>query len=138
MAVSETEKQVILIVDDQTGNIALLSDILSDLGDIYFVTDSTQAYEKALQLQPDVILLDIEMPQLNGFEVCQQLKNSPLTCDISIIFISALTEAEFEFNSLSYGAVDFIARPFNREICRLRVQNHLILQQQAKATRMPH
>ena len=96
MAVSETEKQVILIVDDQTGNIALLSDILSDLGDIYFVTDSTQAYEKALQLQPDVILLDIEMPQLNGFEVCQQLKNSPLTCDISIIFISALTEAEFE------------------------------------------
>ena len=136
MAVSETEKQVILIVDDQTGNIALLSDILSDLGDIYFVTDSTQAYEKALQLQPDVILLDIEMPQLNGFEVCQQLKNSPLTCDISIIFISALTEAEFEFNSLSYGAVDFIARPFNREICRLRVQNHLILQQQAKALRL--
>ncbi|HEY9044153.1 MAG TPA: diguanylate cyclase, partial [Rheinheimera sp.] len=136
MAVSETEKQVILIVDDQTGNIALLSDILSDLGDIYFVVDSTQAYDKALELQPDVILLDIEMPQLNGFEVCQQLKNSPLTCDISVIFISALTEAEFEFNSLSYGAVDFIARPFNREICRLRVHNHLILQQQARALKL--
>ncbi|GAA0549764.1 MULTISPECIES: EAL domain-containing protein [Rheinheimera] len=136
MAVNDAGRQVILIVDDQAGNIALLSDILSDLGDIYFVVDSTQAYDKALELQPDVILLDIEMPQLNGFEVCQQLKNSPLTCDISVIFISALTEAEFEFNSLSYGAVDFIARPFNREICRLRVHNHLILQQQARALKL--
>ena len=136
MAVNDAGRQVILIVDDQAGNIALLSDILSDLGDIYFVVDSTQAYDKALELQPDVVLLDIEMPQLNGFEVCQQLKNSPLTRDISVIFISALTEAEFEFSSLSYGAVDFIARPFNREICRLRVQNQLILQQQAKALRL--
>lgn len=136
MAVNDAGRHVILIVDDQAGNIALLSDILSDLGDIYFVVDSTQAYDKALELQPDVILLDIEMPQLNGFEVCQQLKNSPLTCDISVIFISALTEAEFEFNSLSYGAVDFIARPFNREICRLRVHNHLILQQQARALKL--
>ena len=75
MAVNDAGRQVILIVDDQAGNIAWLSDILSDLGDIYFVVDSTQAYDKALELQPDVILLDIEMPQLNGFEVCQQLKN---------------------------------------------------------------
>ena len=136
MSVLEAKKQTILIVDDQAGNVALLSDILGDLGDIYFVLDSTQAYEKTLELQPDVVLLDIEMPQLNGFEVCQQLKNSPLTRDISVIFISALTEAEFEFSSLAYGAVDFIARPFNREICRLRVQNQLILQQQAKALRL--
>lgn len=136
MSSSEVERQIILIVDDQAGNIALLTEILSDLGDIYFVVHSTQAYDKAVELQPDVILLDIEMPQLDGFEVCQLLKNSPLTQDISVIFISARTEAEFEFNSLSYGAVDFIARPFNREICRLRVQNHLVLQQQAKALRL--
>src|SRR5690606_7348595 len=136
MAVNAAGRQVILIVDDQAGNIALLSDILSGLGDIYFVVDSTQAYDKAMELQPDVILLDIEMPQFNGFEVCQQLKSSPLTCDISVIFISARTEAEFEFNSLSNGAVDFIARPFNREICRLRVRNHLMLQQQARALKL--
>ena len=60
MAVNAAGRQVILIVDDQAGNIALLSDILSGLGDIYFVVDSTQAYDKAMELQPDVILLDIE------------------------------------------------------------------------------
>ncbi|MFT7398599.1 MAG: CheY-like chemotaxis protein, partial [Rheinheimera aquimaris] len=60
MSVLEAKKQTILIVDDQAGNVALLSDILGDLGDIYFVLDSTQAYEKTLELQPDVVLLDIE------------------------------------------------------------------------------
>jgi diguanylate cyclase (GGDEF)-like protein/PAS domain S-box-containing protein len=128
--------QVILIVDDQAANITLLTDILNDLAEIYFVVDSREALDKALELQPDIILLDIEMPELNGFEVCKQLKNHPATSDISVIFISAHTEAEFEFNSLSYGAVDFIGRPFNRAICRLRVQNHLLLQQQAKALQL--
>jgi len=136
MAVIEVERQIILIVDDQAGNIALLTEILTDLAQVYFVVDSTKACSKALELQPDVILLDIEMPQLNGFEVCKQLKSNPLTSNISVIFISARTEAEFEFNSFSYGAADFIGRPFNREICRLRVQNHLLLQQQAKALRL--
>ena len=128
--------QVILIVDDQVANITLLSEILTDLAEIFFVVNSRDAFDKALELQPDIVLLDIEMPQLNGFEVCKQLKNHPLTSAISVIFISAHTEAEFEFNSLSYGAVDFIGRPFNRAICRLRVQNHLLLQQQAKAIQL--
>ena len=128
-----SSEQTILIIDDQVANITLLTEILNDLADIYFVVNSNEAFERALELQPDIILLDIEMPELNGFEVCKQLKNHPLTANISVIFISAHSEAEFEFNSLSYGAVDFIARPFNRAICRLRVQNHLLMQQQAKA-----
>lgn len=123
----------ILIVDDQIGNITLLSEILDDLADIFFVTQAEHALERAIELQPDLLLLDIEMPGISGFEVCQQLKNNPLTCEMSVIFISAHAEPEFEFNSLAFGAIDFIARPFNRAICRLRVQNHLTLQQQSKA-----
>lgn len=133
MSVVAQDKQIILIVDDQVGNIELLSDMLADLAEIYFVVNSTLAVDKAIELQPDVILLDIEMPQLSGFEVCQQLKSHPLTNAISVVFVSAHSEAEFEFSSLAYGGVDFIARPFNRAICRLRVQNHLLLQQQTKA-----
>ncbi len=123
----------ILIIDDQPANIALLSEMLQDMAEIYFVSKSTEALSKAQELLPDVILLDIEMPEMSGFEVCKLLKHDPLTADISVIFISAHTEAEFEYSSLAYGAVDFIARPFNRAICRLRVQNHLLMQQQAKA-----
>ena len=125
-------KPKILIVDDQIGNITLLSEILDDLADIFFVTQAKLAQERAIELQPDLVLLDIEMPELSGFEVCQQLKTNPLTCAMSVIFISAHAESEFEFNSLAFGAIDFIARPFNRAICRLRVQNHLTLQQQSK------
>ncbi|MDX5408197.1 MAG: EAL domain-containing protein [Chromatiaceae bacterium] len=126
-------KPKILIIDDQVGNITLLSEILDDLAEIFFVTQAVQARDRAIELQPDLVLLDIEMPDLSGFEVCQQLKTHPLTCNVSVIFISAHTEPEFEFNSLAFGAIDFIARPFNRAICRLRVQNHLTLQQQSKA-----
>lgn len=97
------------------------------------MTQAGQALDRAIELQPDLVLLDIEMPELSGFEVCQQLKTNPLTSDVSVIFISAHAESEFEFSSLAFGAIDFIARPFNRAICRLRVQNHLTLQQQSKA-----
>ncbi|MDP5142086.1 EAL domain-containing protein [Rheinheimera baltica] len=132
MELESDSKPSLLIVDDQLGNITLLSEILHDLAHIYFVTNGLEALDKAIELQPHVILLDIEMPEINGFEVCKLLKNHPLTAAISIIFISAHTEAEIEFNSLSFGAVDFIGRPFHREICRARVKNHLVLQQQAK------
>jgi diguanylate cyclase (GGDEF)-like protein/PAS domain S-box-containing protein len=131
LTINSTSK--ILIIDDQPANIALLSEMLQDMAQIYFVNDSTEAFSKAQELLPDVILLDIEMPEMDGFEVCKLLKQDPLTCNISVIFISAHTEAEFEFSSLAFGAVDFIGRPFNRAICRLRVQNHLLMQQQAKA-----
>ena len=123
----------ILIVDDQVANISVLSDTLSDLAEIYFTTNGEAALQQAAALQPELILLDIEMPGMNGFEVCQQLKSDPNTADIAVIFISAHEEAQFEFHSLAYGGIDFIHRPFNRAICRLRVQNHLLLRQQAKA-----
>lgn len=132
MSITQSRPKI-LIVDDQVSNITLLTEILEDLAEIFFVVNGEDAVGLAIDLQPDLILLDIEMPGITGFEVCQRLKNTPLTCDISIIFVSAHGEAEFEFNSLAYGAIDFISRPFNRAICRLRVQNHLTLQQQANA-----
>ena len=133
MEIKLAAEPVILIVDDQAINITILTDMLQDLGQIYFATSGKEALAKATELMPDVILLDIEMPGMSGFDVCRQLKEQPQTQAISVIFVTAHSDAEFEFHSLSYGAADFIARPFNRAICRQRVQNHLQLQLQAKA-----
>lgn len=133
MELKLSAEPVILIVDDQAINITVLTDMLQDLGQVFFATSGKEALAKATELMPDVILLDIEMPGMSGFDVCRQLKDNPLTQAISVIFVTAHAEAEFEFHSLSYGAADFIARPFNRAICRQRVQNHLQLQLQAKA-----
>ena len=133
MELKLSAEPVILIVDDQAINITVLTDMLQDLGQVFFATSGKEALAKATELMPDVILLDIEMPGMSGFDVCRQLKDNPHTQAISVIFVTAHAEAEFEFHSLSYGAADFIARPFNRAICRQRVQNHLQLQLQAKA-----
>lgn len=123
----------ILIVDDQPINITILSEIVQDLGQVVFALDGVDALEKADNLLPDLILLDIEMEGMSGFDVCQTLKQSPRTKDIPVIFISAHSEDKIEHRSLNYGAVDFISRPFSPEICRVRVRNHLLIRLQAKS-----
>ncbi|OBR45199.1 two-component system response regulator [Aeromonas dhakensis] len=123
----------ILIVDDQPINITILSEIVQELGQVVFALDGVDALEKADNLLPDLILLDIEMQGMSGFDVCQTLKQSPRTKEIPVIFISAHSEDKIEHRSLNYGAVDFISRPFSPEICRVRVRNHLLIRLQAKS-----
>lgn len=123
----------ILIVDDQPVNITVLSEIVQEFGQIVFALDGVDALEKAYRLQPDLILLDIEMEGMSGFEVCDALKKNPVTNEIPIIFVSSHSEDKIQHHSLKNGAIDFISRPFNPDICRLRVRNHLLIRLQAKA-----
>ncbi len=123
----ETEsKGEILIVDDNLANLRLLTDILGDLG--YRVRPARNgelALMNAQAAPPDLILLDIKMPDMDGYEVCKQLKANPLTRDIPVIFISAIGQIEEKVKAFTFGGVDYITKPFQVEELLARVKTHL-------------
>ncbi len=104
----------ILIVDDIVQNIQVLGSMLKQMDyKIYVAQDGFQAIEIAEKVIPDLILLDIMMPRLDGFATCEKLKKSPITCDIPIIFLTAKTDTEDMVKGFQVGAVDYITKPFN-------------------------
>jgi len=115
------KKNSILIVDDDTSNLMELTHILKDEYKIHAVKNGVSALEKANEYLPDIILLDIVMPDMNGYEVLAQLKSSGLTRNIPVIFITGVTESNDEIKGLASGASDYIRKPFNETIVRLRV-----------------
>ena len=121
-------KQHVLIVDDIPKNLQLLGNVLKskDLK-VAFAQNGKQALEYAQTKQPDLILLDIMMPEMDGYEVCRRLKDNDLTKDIPIIFVSALGEADDEYYGFKLGGVDYITKPFNPKIVQVRVANYLRL-----------
>ena len=121
------EKQKIFIVDDTPANIQILDETLKDEYEIYFALNGKDALQNAAAMIPDLILLDIMMPEMDGYEVCRTLKNNSLLKDIPVIFITALDQADHETKGLELGAVDYITKPFNPAIVRLRVKNQLEL-----------
>ncbi|GAA4248491.1 diguanylate cyclase [Azospirillum formosense] len=125
----------ILVVDDIPSNVHVLSRILKDEHDIYFATDGAKALELAQSRLPDLVLLDIMMPGMDGYEVCSRLKADPITRDIPVIFISAKSEVEDETYGLEVGAIDFISKPISPPIVKARVRNHLLLKRQTDLLR---
>ncbi|BBK37113.1 hypothetical protein STAQ_21910 [Allostella sp. ATCC 35155] len=123
-------KPTVLIVDDVSVNLALMSAILENDCRTICSDDSAQVLSLALEHQPDLILLDIMMPGMNGFEVCERLKANPSTSRIPVIFLTSLTEEEDEERGLSLGAIDYITKPFSVPVVRARVRNHLEMQRQ--------
>jgi diguanylate cyclase (GGDEF)-like protein/PAS domain S-box-containing protein len=118
----------ILVVDDAPENIQLLSRIFSKCGyQIQVAENGAQAVEIAQATLPDIILLDINMPVLGGFEACVQLKKDERTCDIPVIFISALDSIDDKSNGFRVGGVDYILKPFEYEEVQARVETHLAL-----------
>lgn len=117
----------ILIVDDDPGNIRTLATIFDNEYDILFATDGKQALRVAMQEKPDVILLDVMMPEMDGYQVCRLLKSDHLTRDIPIIFITANSNTNHEILGLEIGAADYICKPFCSAIVKLRVHNQLEL-----------
>ena len=116
----------ILIVDDNPANLNLLNEILSQQGYKVRAALSGKIALKSVKIAPpDLILLDILMPEMDGYEVCQELKNSPLTKDIPVIFISALNEVFDKIKAFSMGGVDYIPKPFRAEEVLVRIQNQL-------------
>jgi CheY-like chemotaxis protein len=119
---------VILIVDDNPTNLKVLSDTLKDLGwEILVALDGESAIEQVEYAKPDLILLDVMMPGIDGFETCRRLKSSPSTQDIPIIFTTALGEIEDKMRGFSVGAVDYITKPFRQEEVLARIKVHLHL-----------
>lgn len=118
----------ILCVDDNPQNLELLDGVLFDQGYIvYIAKNGKQAIEIAKEKLPDLILLDIAMPGMDGFAVLQELKSIPETSDILVIFITALNEMDDRVRGLSLGAVDYITKPFNVNELVPRISNHLQL-----------
>ncbi len=120
-------KQRILVVDDTPENIDILVEVLSDYQRIVAL-DGAKALEKAGAVnKPDLILLDVMMPGMDGFEVCRRLKQDPQTRDIPVIFITALDEDKDETRGLELGGVDYITKPFSPAVVQARVRTHLAL-----------
>lgn len=124
----QVEKQVILVVDDVPANIDVLSEILRPTYQVKVVTNGVMALKIAMGPQPpDLILLDIMMPGMDGYEVCQRLKNNSLTRHIPVIFVSAMDEVNDETKGFELGAVDYITKPVSPSIVKARVKTHLAL-----------
>jgi adenylate cyclase len=120
--------KTILIVDDTPANIAAALAILKDQYRTRVATSGAKALEHAGAAdKPDLILLDVTMPDMDGYEVCGRLKADPETASIPVVFLTARTEAEDEAKGFELGAVDYIHKPFNPTVVRARVHTHLLL-----------
>ena len=119
------EKNSILIVDDEIANHIYLTHLLGSDYKLILAKDGKRGIQKARELLPDLILLDIIMPDLNGYEVLAELKKENETWEIPVIFITGLNSSEDEIKGLSSDAADYIFKPFNPEITKLRIRNQI-------------
>lgn len=123
-------KLMILLVDDAPTNIQMLNETLKDGYHLFFATNGRDALRIASESVPDLILLDVIMPDMDGYEVCRKLKADPILRNVPIIFITAMNQQEDEAIGLELGAVDYITKPFNPTIVRLRIRNQIELKRQ--------
>ena len=128
MSLESDNKGVILIVDDNPDNLELLFFFLSDSD---FIVEVANNGKSALQMveesQPDLILLDVMMPGIDGFELCRRLKSNESSKDIPVIFMTALSETEDKVKGFSVGAVDYITKPVQEEVLKARITTHLTI-----------
>src|SRR5271154_764726 len=122
------QKKTVLLVDDAPANIQIANSILKDIYKVRIATSGAKALELAkVTPLPDLILLDVMMPEMDGYEVCTQLKLDPATRDIPVIFLTGQTEVEDETKGFDVGAVDYIHKPFSPAVVKARVHTHLVL-----------
>src|SRR4028119_1055585 len=125
----ETSQQyLILIVDDNPTNIKVLSSFLKENGfKVLVFRDSESTLQMVPKISPDLILLDVMMPEIDGFELCRRLKESPATQDIPVIFMTALSDTVDKVKGLTIGGVDYITKPIQYEEVLARINVHLRL-----------
>lgn len=127
---ANSPKADILVIDDTPENLNLLSSMLTTQGyKVRSVTKGTTGLRGAAAAPPDLILLDVNMPEMNGYEVCQKLKANELTREIPVIFISALGDVLDKVRAFAVGGVDYITKPFQVEEVLARIENHLTIRQ---------
>ena len=125
------QRPMILIVDDVSTNVKILAETLSAVYRIKVASNGADALKIAQREQPDLILLDVMMPDMDGFEVCRRLKKDTRTQKIPVIFATAMNSESDEELGLNLGAVDYITKPFVIAIAKARIRNHIRLKQQA-------
>ncbi|MCL2243993.1 MAG: response regulator [Treponema sp.] len=118
-------KKKILIIDDEKMNIMALAHFLRPKYDIIVAIDGASGLEVAQKQIPDIILLDIIMPHMSGYEVIQKFKESEVTRSIPVIFISGLNDSGDEAKGLEFGAVDYIIKPFDKTVVNTKIKLHL-------------
>jgi diguanylate cyclase (GGDEF)-like protein len=119
----------IVIVDDDVTNIEIVAQLLEPEFEVAFATSGTQALELIARVLPDLVLLDVMMPDMDGYTLCTRLKADPVTAAIPIIFITGLQESDSERRGLQLGAADYVTKPFTPSILRARVRVHVELKQ---------
>ena len=129
------QKPKILLVDDQRVNILVLHELFRDECEIFMAANGEQALTSCRTVLPDLVLLDVHMEGLDGYEVCRRLKEDSETCNIPIIFVTAQGAEQDEVRGFELGAVDFIVKPINPVIVKARVKTHLTLKQQSDILR---
>jgi len=132
---ASADRPRILVVDDQPTNIQTLYQVLKGEYDVAMATDGQQAIALCQRRPPDLVLLDVVMPGIDGFEVCKRLKADSATRDVPVIFVTARDSTEDETQGLEVGAVDFITKPVNPPVVRARVRTHISLKRQADLLR---
>ncbi len=130
-----SERPRLLVVDDQPVNIQALYQVFAKDSEVFMATNGQQAIDVCRQKRPDLILLDVLMPDMDGIEVCKILKADTETQNIPIIFVTSQDSPEEETRGLEVGAVDFITKPVNPAVVRARVNTHLTLKMQSDALR---
>jgi putative two-component system response regulator len=126
----ENSRSKIVMVDDDITNLTMARDALSDDYDIFTAPSGEKMFQLLGKSKPDLILLDIEMPEMNGYEVIEILKSDESTVDIPVIFLTANIDPRNEVKGLSLGAIDYITKPFSRELLLKRIEVHLLVEKQ--------
>jgi signal transduction histidine kinase len=123
----------ILVVDDTVENLRLLASMLGELGyEVRPVTNGRQALQAVERDPPDLVLLDINMPDMNGYEVCERLKAKPEVADVPVIFLTALGDVSDKVRAFDVGGIDYITKPFQLEEVHARVKTHVALRRQSR------
>ncbi|MEI6413839.1 MAG: PAS domain S-box protein [Pseudomonadota bacterium] len=125
-----------LVIDDDPTAIMVLADMLKTEGQVLFATNGPEGLIQIRNYCPDLVLLDAQMPDMDGFEVCMALKADPATASIPVIFVTLFNDVDHEIKALNAGAVDFISKPINPRVVSLRIQTHLTLRRQAQESQL--
>ena len=126
----------VLVVDDVAANILVICQLLKSECQVVGATNGEQALQLCASQRPDLVLLDVEMPGMDGYEVCRRIKDNPASTDTTVIFVSAHDDDESEARGLAAGAVDFIRKPVNLKTAGMRIRHHLRLKAQSDQLHM--
>jgi putative two-component system response regulator len=121
-----------MLVDDDETTLAMGREILSERYMVYPVASGEKCFDVVQKVAPDLILLDIEMPEMDGYQVIMRLKRDAVTAEIPVIFLTARDDPGNELEGLTLGAIDYITKPFSAPILLQRIENHLLLASQKK------